>query len=70
MGIEGNSTVLVVMANGNVYYISKQQSVELVDTILEKRRNFFRVTDTKSGDKVMLSLGQISSIVNKEDNRG
>lgn len=71
MGIEGRQKNLIVMTNGDVYFVSRAIARELQDLI---ERNdappFYMVVDEKSNDEVSLATAHISSIVVKEADRG
>ncbi len=71
MGIEGRQKNLIVMTNGDVYFVSRVIARELQDLI---ERNdappFYMVVDEKSGDEVSVATAHISSIVVKEADRG
>ena len=60
--------ILVVMNNGDVYYVSAPEAEELA-TSLSIGEHMTEVRDTKSGALVTLNLSNISSLV-KEADRG
>ena len=65
---------LVAMTNGNVYHVTQEIAKELTDLIAshgQQPLTFYETVDAKTGAKIVLSIGQISSIViPKGGNRG
>lgn len=65
MGQEGRYA-LVAMTNGNVYNITQDIAAELKQLIAthgQQPLTFFETVDAKMGSRIVLSIGQISSIV-------
>ena len=60
---------LVVMTNGDVYYLSKGDAQELVIAVHDGRYPLFQFNDLKTNAKTRVSLRHISSIV-EEVSRG
>lgn len=66
--MDKSSRTLVVMTNGDVYYISQSEAEQLRGAIEGKIYKTFAVTDVKSGSKLVLQLAHISALV--EADRG
>ena len=66
--VQGERT-LVVMTNGDVYYLSTNDARDLTDELNRGTYPLFRFVDIKSGAAVTLNLSNISSLV-KEADRG
>lgn len=55
---------LVSMTNKDVYYVTQQTAKELMALIsANEQAAFFETTDAKSGARIAIALGNISSIV-------
>ena len=68
---QGNKIVLVSMVNKDVYYLADEDADTLVRYIASGDKfRVFQTRDARSGATIYLVLSQISSIVNKGDNRG
>lgn len=65
---QGDRT-LVVMTNGDVYYLSIGDAEALTEALAQERYKVYNFTDLKSGSKVSVNLRNISSLV-KEADRG
>lgn len=63
------SRTLVVMTNGDVYYVSKYDADNLRQAIEGKIYKTFAVSDVKSGGKLVLQLHHISALV-EDTSRG
>lgn len=62
---------LVIMTNGDTYYLKPTDFEALLEALLETNSNTdtFAFTDAKSGATVALRLRHVSSVV-RETNRG
>lgn len=58
---------LVVMGNGDVYYVSKGDADLLCDALLRESLRIAVVTDVKSGSELVLQLSHISALVEEPD---
>lgn len=68
MGLTNSKRVLVIMTNGDVYYVSSEGAEQLI-TSLATGEPTTEVRDVKSGASVTLNLRNVSSIV-EEVSRG
>lgn len=64
-----SNRTLVVMTNGDVYYIGQTDAERLQDAIQKGIYKIAHVTDVKSGAKLVLQLRHISAMV-EDTNRG
>lgn len=64
MGKLNQAHTLVVMTNGDVYYMTPATAKQLIDAIaVGKRPTFFRFIDAKSLLNILVATENISSIV-------
>jgi hypothetical protein len=63
---EGNKQSLVIMTNGDVYYVGRGDLKALNSVLQDKRFEAFRFTDLKSRAKVTVHLRNVSSVVDQE----
>lgn len=67
MGYQGNGFALVSMTNKDVYYVTQDIAKELMALIeTGDQPEFYLVTDVKSGARVAIATGNISSVVTKQ----
>ena len=67
MGTEGRQKNLIVMTNGDVYFVTRVVARELQGLIeTDDAPPFYMVVDEKSSDEVSIATAHISSIVVKE----
>lgn len=64
-----NQRVLVIMTNGDVYYVAQSDAERLADAIQKGIYKIASVLDVKSGSRLNLQLSHISALV-EEQNRG
>lgn len=59
-----NGLALVSMTNKDVYYVTQDTAKELMDLIATPDAPaFFETTDAKSGARIAIALGNVSSVV-------
>lgn len=69
MGYNNSDSVLVVMTNKDVYYVTRMDAVNIEHNI-DNGKKMYRATDIKSGSKLWLQLANISSIVEEVSKNG
>jgi len=64
---EGNKQSLVIMTNGDVYYVEREAAKTLMSyqATGKETPEFYLVTDQKSGAVVGIKTAHISSVVSK-----
>lgn len=69
---EGNKTALISMTNGDVYYVKSEDAKELIHYLNNDRGSLqiYPLKDVKSQAIVAVNRAHISSIVNRETDRG
>ena len=67
MGVQNR--VLVIMTNGDVYYVSDLDATHLMEKLRSPEPDIVRVTDVKSGARLTLNLRNVSALV-EETSRG
>lgn len=66
MGVEGSKQSLVVMTNGDVYYIS-EASADFLEQRLIRQEPILKTRDVKSGAVLTIHVPNVSSIVREAD---
>jgi hypothetical protein len=65
MGSKGSKQSLVIMTNGDVYYVWSITAESLIATIKDGSDRVYSIKDTKSGATIALNTRHISSVVDQ-----
>lgn len=63
MGLDNIKYALVVMSNKDTYYVTTEMARAIQQQVLEAANKFIELTDARTGSRVTLNIGQISSVV-------
>lgn len=70
MGLDNIKYALVVMSNKDTYYVTTEMARVIQRQVLEAANKFIELTDARTGSRVTLNIGQISSVVVRGQNNG